>query len=577
MPDLPPLPAGASFVPPLPKGATFQGAAPAPASPSAQPSTTLPGLAASFTRGLAPIAAGAGVGAALGAPFAGVGAVPGAIAGGTAAGVSEFGSDIYNAAARVAGYPKAQITTLQDAMDKVLDKLGLRRPSSGWEKMAETVGGAAPLGLTAGGLGEAVVENNVGKVDRFIKSAYERAIKPTSVNRSTVSQLTQSRQQARGAIDSIVTNKPALRFTDAAGETRGELPKTIEQFADAIDQTKQSVFEKYDAMAKQAGQAGARVALHPTVAELQKIATDPVVRDLHPELAVYAENTAARLAERGFYSTVDAQRAIQNLNQSLKAFYSNPTYETASRASVDAMVANQFRSGLDKAIEGATGPGYQALKNEYGALRSIEKDVVKRSIVEGRKNLGGGLMGNIGDLVSADEVIRGIITLNPAAIARGTGMKLFTSFVKKMRDPNRSVEKLFEAAENQKNVQEMARAALPTYSSEKPLALPPPTVSGPGAPWVRAGEGLMPSGPNFKMQHPSPSSISEHPSVEQIKKDIQTVARYLAQRQQRALPAPPARPLLPPPGTIYGPQYPTISTGEGIIPGTNPAFTTTPP
>jgi hypothetical protein len=121
------------------------------------PSTTAGGLAASFTRGLAPIAAGAGAGALMGGiPTGGVGAIPGAIAGGAAAGLGEFGGDIYNAAARVAGYPKAQITTLQDAMDKVLDKIGLRRPSTGMEGVAETLGGALPFGgVTMAGMGRA--------------------------------------------------------------------------------------------------------------------------------------------------------------------------------------------------------------------------------------------------------------------------------------------------------------------------------------------------------------------------------------------------------------------------------------
>jgi len=227
------------------------------------------------------------------------------------------------------------------------------------------------------------------------------------------------------------------------------------------------------------------------------------VMDLHPELASYAAGSAERLAARGSYSTVDAQRAVQNLNQTLKAFYSNPSYETASRASVDAMVANQLRGGLDKAIESASGPGYQALKNEYGALKSIENHVSHRAIVEGRKNLGGGLMGNIGDVVSADEVIRGVITMNPAAFARGVALKGFTKFVKNLRDPNRAVEKLFDAAEKQKNVQAAARQLLPTYSPTPPLALPAPQVAG-AQPWISTGTGMFPSRTGFTMRNPSP-------------------------------------------------------------------------
>jgi hypothetical protein len=554
-------------------GVTFE---PLDKPPTAAPtsSTTIPGLAAAAGRGAAPYAAGAGIGAALGAPLAGVGAIPGALAGMGAVGATQLGGDVWNFISRKLGGP--QMTTPQEAMDRVLDKLGIKRPGTPAEQLTETAASMAPFGASAAQeLGDAVAHNSDAAVDRFIQSHYARAIKPSVATAKTASQLGAYNQQVRAAIDSIVDNKGALNFTDAEGQTAGELPKSIQQFSDAIEQTKQAVFEKYDALARQAGQAGARVNLEPTVRELQKIAADPVVRDLHPDLASYAESSAQRLADRGSYSTVDAQRAVQNLNQSLKAFYSNPTYETASRAGVDAMVANQLRAGLDKAIESAASPGYQELKNQYGALKTIEKDVVHRAIVEGRKNLGGGLMGNIGDIVSADELIRGLVTLSPASLARGVALKGFTQFVRHLRDPNRAIEKLFGAAEKQKNVRDLARQMLPTYSADPLLALPAPEVAGPGAPWARAGESIMPSGPSFKMSHPAPSALRDHSQAEQIKKDIEIVARHLARIRQQALPAPPTRPLLPPPATIYGPQQPWISTGEGLLPGNGPAFTMT--
>ncbi len=51
-------------------------------------------------------------------------------------------------------------------------------------------------------------------------------------------------------------------------EIAGQLPKSLKQFADAIEQTKAGVFAKYDAMARQAGDKGVTVDLAPAVAEL---------------------------------------------------------------------------------------------------------------------------------------------------------------------------------------------------------------------------------------------------------------------------------------------------------------------
>jgi hypothetical protein len=102
---------------------------------------------------------------------------------------------------------------------------------------------------------------------------------------------------------------------------------------------------------------------------------------------------------------------------------------------------------LDTAVEKAVGPGYQKLKNLYGSLRTLENDVVKRAVVHGRQNVGGGLMGSIGDVVSAEEVIRGLVHLNPASMAIGAGVKGTTTLAKYLRNPNRAVKRLFEKAE----------------------------------------------------------------------------------------------------------------------------------
>jgi hypothetical protein len=287
------------------------------------------------------------------------------------------------------------------------------------------------------------------KADKEILNEYTRAVKPSS-GKQTTPQLERYQDRARGAIGSIVENKQNLTFTDSSGNlVVGELPKSLEQFGDAIDQTKQRVFQKYNDMATQAGQQGVSVPLNPIVGELQKIINDPVTSAFHPELVEYAKGRAKAFATLGGLSAADAQRAVQTLNATLKSFYRNPDYALAARANVDSMIANQLRSELDHAVEQAVGPGYQGLRNEYGALKAIEGDVVKRTQVVGRQEKGGGILGRIADVASADEVLRGLITLSPTAVARGAALKGWAQYVKWRRDPNRAITKLFEKAEEQ--------------------------------------------------------------------------------------------------------------------------------
>lgn len=313
------------------------------------------------------------------------------------------------------------------------------------QTVASMVGGALPFKPSQ--LASAITKQNTAQIDNFIERNYHRSIKPTVAGKSTISQLDKYNQQMASGIKSIIDNKANLRLTDAFGERVGPLPKTILEFGQAIGQTKQKIFQEYDAMTRQAGATPAQVPLVPVVSELEKVAGDRVLQVLHPEVADSAASVAERFKTQGAFSPEEAQRAIEILNTDLEAYYKNPTYDTASRAAVSAMVANKLRSGLDHVIESAVAPGYQELKNQYGALRAIENDVLHRAVVEGRKTTGGGVIGNFYDIVSAEELVRGVITLNPHAVATGAGIKSVGLITRYLRDPNRAVKRLFEAAD----------------------------------------------------------------------------------------------------------------------------------
>lgn len=287
---------------------------------------------------------------------------------------------------------------------------------------------------------------NAKDVDSFITNNYTRAVRPSVVGKNTASQIEAANQKAIGAVKTIVENKPNIDIKDIYGESTGRLPETLGEFTQAIEQTKGAIFKQYNALQQAAGEAGTKINLNPVADELTKISESPVIKDLNPELAKYAENRASAFTKRGSYSPEDTQDAIKNLNSSLEAFYKNPAYDTASRASVDAMIVNKLRSGLDDAIESVGTPGYQELKGKYGALKSIEKDVTHRMVVDARKNSKGLL--DFSDIASAAEVIKGLSTLHPGSIAAGAVMKGISSYYKFLNNPNTSIKLLFKGVEN---------------------------------------------------------------------------------------------------------------------------------
>ncbi len=276
---------------------------------------------------------------------------------------------------------------------------------------------------------------------------YNRAIRPTVAGKTNATQIAKGNSNTISAIKAIGENKDNLTLTDAHGEIlQGQLPKSVDQFAQAITQTKKSLFQQYDSLAKQAGEQGVTVDSVNIATELQPVIDSKSLRIANPRAVEYATNLQQRLLDAGQIDAQTVQDIIQHYNDSLQAFYKNPNYETASTASVDALVANKFRTLLDKGIEGATGQQYQALKNAYGALSSIEKDVAHRNIVWGRQNAVG-LASNLANLGSGAELVRGLIKLNPADLAASATIKGIQKYIQYLNNPDVGVSKIFSSLE----------------------------------------------------------------------------------------------------------------------------------
>ncbi|MFA6290127.1 MAG: hypothetical protein WC637_00020 [Victivallales bacterium] len=278
-----------------------------------------------------------------------------------------------------------------------------------------------------------------------ITKGIEKSIRPTVVGKRTASQMKNYFDRAKTAVKTIIENKDNLMLSDAEGGIVKGLPKTIKQFSEAIEQTKRSVFKQYDDMARTAGGKGVEVDLSPAVRELESLGGNKVLTDMSPEIAEYALKRAEALSSRGVYTTAEAQDAITHLNKSLESFYKNPSYETANRAGVDALIVNNIRKSLDNAIEGAAGQGYQDLKRTYGALKALEKDVSHRAVVDARKNAKGLL--DFTDVLTSGELLGGLLTMNPTMAATGFFGRMVKGFYKRLNDPNRTVKGMFADAE----------------------------------------------------------------------------------------------------------------------------------
>lgn len=306
---------------------------------------------------------------------------------------------------------------------------------------------------------KAMLKRSISTLDDAVEKDLIKAIRPP-VNKTATSQATKTYvQKGKEAVNAIVDRKASLKLGDA------ELPESLQQFAEAIEQTKKQVFKEYNAKALKAGEAGVKVDLGKAAKEISVLADNVVLQDRSPEVIKYIKDRSNRLLKRGSYTPEQAQEAIKLYNDSLEAFYRNPTYDNATKAAVDAVIVNNIRQGLDEAIEGVAGEGYQSLKNLYGSLRTIEGDVAKRAIVDARKNAAGLI--DFTDILTGASAAEAILSMNPAQFAASGVAKGIKAYLKYKNDPNVMVKNLFKRVNSVKE-----KAMKKGITSEKSTFIP---------------------------------------------------------------------------------------------------------
>ena len=274
-----------------------------------------------------------------------------------------------------------------------------------------------------------------------------KAIRPSVGSQRTNSARQRYLGDAESAIRTLVENKHTTGVVDDLGQPKN--PENLNEFSQAIAAGKKQIFENYDSMAKEAGESGKKVNVKQAVDQLRTVADSKVVKTWSPEVADYASESAKKLKASINMDPTELQSNIQYLNTKLEGFYRNPSYETASKAAVDAGMVRVLRSLADDFIENETGAKYQAERNKYKALKTIEADVNRRAVVDARKNPHGFF-----DVVSpfaGGDILSGVLSLanhgSPAGIVRGMSMEGLKQFLKYRNNPNTLVKSVFKNAE----------------------------------------------------------------------------------------------------------------------------------
>jgi hypothetical protein len=273
------------------------------------------------------------------------------------------------------------------------------------------------------------------KITQAIGKAVDKAIKPSITKIGTTAAKSKYYKKAAEAFNVIRKYKPTI--TTADGVEEAITPNTRGQMLEALEKTKSIVFQRFDDIAKESGDIGAKFNPKKIITQLKRVSNDV---GYSPEIRNYAAKEIDAISELTNASPSIIQRRIREYNEGLSGFYAGRIDKAKAR--VDASVANLLREELDDLIANTTGRNYQYFKNEYSALKEIEKDLARQVAIEARK-VKAGLI-DFSDIFTGGDLTAGIITGNPAILLKGLTGRGIKEIYKYLNDPDRYIKKAFE-------------------------------------------------------------------------------------------------------------------------------------
>ena len=297
------------------------------------------------------------------------------------------------------------------------------------------------------------------------KPYIEKSIKPTVKWKVNQADYDKFIDDTIDSVSDMVNHKELLQYTDDAWNiVKWELPTNMRETAEAISNYKKVIYDQYNAIAKQAGDAWARVNLNKVYQQLDDLSDDiaqnmanpwtkRVVDEFKKALLDYTDDAWTIAIE-------DAQKLTQAYNKQLTAFFKNPNMNDVSKnaiiANMNRGVKDAINDSIDDVLDTAINNGstasqeYQSLKRLYWSLTNIEDEVSKRALVEARKNIKW-LSDTLLDSFAGGEITDAVLTLNPVKAAKAWVISGLWRYFKYLNSPNTNIRKLFELVSNWSN------------------------------------------------------------------------------------------------------------------------------
>ena len=299
----------------------------------------------------------------------------------------------------------------------------------------------------------------VGKVDNVVPSITSKVEKVGFMNNPTISGAVSDIKLLSGlgdSVDSTALTFKAIRPRIKKGVTPNRMkaqiglanktivenkivPTGLNSYSDAISSTKKKVWEEIQNKLDDGQLEGLQIDLDDIGLKILDMAEDSALARVNPNAQKELLRIAEWLTEKnGKVDIFEAEKIKQYINAELKGTFGN-TDLSQTAINAQKLITVEIGNRLDDVLAKIPGE-FKDLKIRYGALSSIEEDVLKRIIIFERQNPEG-----LADILTKTQAAGDIVLGGPTAKAKAVARLTLQKQLKKMNDANDLIKRAFES------------------------------------------------------------------------------------------------------------------------------------
>ena len=308
-------------------------------------------------------------------------------------------------------------------------------------------------------------KNQADNVRKEAEQYINKSIKPTVKWKMNQADYNKFIDDTLDIVDLMDKNKWILQYTDDAwNAVKWQMPTNMRETSEALWNLKKVLYDQYNEIAKQAGDAGARVNMNKAFQQLDDLSKDISQNIANPQtkniIDTYKDALLQYTDDAGTIAIEDAQKLTQDFNKQLTAFFKNPNMNDVSKNSIVAQLNKWTKDAINDSIDdvldnsikngSSASSQYTQLKSFYGKIKTIEDEISKRALVEARKNAKG-LSSTILDSLSWWELTSAVLSLDPVKAGKAWVMNLISRYYNYVNNPNTQLNNLFKLVERTNN------------------------------------------------------------------------------------------------------------------------------